>query len=187
MWRSFLISYLILNMGFMKGCTIDDDPPSTQMITLQTLRIAEIDQWHSTPPSLDVLSTHHSTAVECEDGWWIEDGLIEVSTQACNYFSVSQPLLYDLASSMIIKGGISHDVLTSLDQPTQAHIALVMGQFILWETKVAIPSQAQYIPIEVHLEDYDLSFSKGDLVTLHLHNHGANQWRWLPLKAKATF
>jgi hypothetical protein len=163
-------------------------------------------QWKPTPFNQDPLHSHHPSFYTdldpnewtegCDGGWWIENDLIEVSTAVCDYFSMSYPLdLFNQAliqaidpsmhiTTLIVKGGIIHDALTDID-PAQAHVAILFNQDLLWEIKVPIPSASQYHSFQVEIPAFEMQDGESSLdfpFTLHLHNHGANQWRWLPLQ-----
>lgn len=151
-----------------------------------------------------------SESALCE-GWWVESGLLEVSTQRCDYFSASYPMslldeglprplrMLSETSPLLVKGGVTHDVLTGdelgeeahfegeVAEPLKAHLAVFFAQRVIWEAEIRIPSPSGYLAFQVELSSDDLAqlntlVPHQPVFTLHLHNHGANQWRWLPLQ-----
>ena len=180
------------------GC---QSPSSTPESTVPSSQIRwftlDVNQWIPTHPDDDPLSSHRPHQDQCDDGWWIESGLIEVSTQVCKYFSMSytsdslslvspEPLEALFKRTLFIKGGIIHDALTYAhsdeDPNPKAHVSLVVNQLILWEKEISIPSLSNYLSFQLEIPPLLSEPIAHSLFTLHLHNHGANQWRWLPLK-----
>lgn len=158
----------------------------------------DVNHWVKTLADEDPLRHHRPTIDQCE-GWWVEAGLLEVSTQACHYFSMSytkellgeaSPIPIDslLEQTLYIQGGVLHDFLTyrpldGADQHATAHIALLVDQEVYWDQVIPLPSPSNYLPFELVIPPlFGERADNANIFTIHLHNHGANQWRWLPLK-----
>jgi hypothetical protein len=58
-------------------------------------------------------------------------------------------------------------------EPAEAHVAILIGDQVQWETMVAIPQPAQVLDLAWHTP---IAIEVGDPVRFHLHNHGQNHW-----------
>jgi hypothetical protein len=106
-----------------------------------------------------------------------EEGLLELDTRFCNYFIVTQPSLAAVRAGDQLTLDWSH---LDLDAPAaaEAHLALSLDGELQWETRVAIPNEpAAYHPSWIASRDYPAA----SRITLHLHNHGINNWKVLSL------
>lgn len=115
------------------------------------------------------------------DGWWIEERAVEADTEFCAWLSVAQPLGVAPRGRHLL-GGVSWNELTLLEgdprDDAEGTIAIAVGGEVLFEETRVIPGPSGFLQV-----DLDLSgFSRADLVVLHVHNHGPNTWRFLPLR-----
>ena len=69
---------------------------------------------------------------------------------------------------------------TGLDaaEEAEAHAAIVLGDEVLWEAFVDIPDDARVWSLELELP---ADVPRGELLGLHLHNHGDNVWKLGPV------
>jgi hypothetical protein len=58
-------------------------------------------------------------------------------------------------------------------------VAVTIGGKRVWETSVAIPTEANIYDLRIPL---DLDAPAGSEVEFHLHNHGYNSWTLLKLE-----
>jgi hypothetical protein len=184
---------LLLNACEYSNTSLQPDknsnPPDKSMTKMSdafilaptNLVLTDITAWQSNDYMQDPLIEHQPAEVLCQS-WWIEDGLLEVATNDCNYFSVSQVIHVDLKPNSVITAGLIHDALVAFDIPAMAHAAILINDVVIWEKNIMIPNAPQYYKIDMTVRSLDLQIRAGDIITLHLHNHGANQWRWLNLK-----
>jgi len=105
----------------------------------------------------------------------------EVRTEGCNWASLQQPLPAKARAGAWLVGEVFHNTLWAED-PTTGHLALAVGDDVVWEAFPAIPGPFQTYPIDVQLPS---AYPEGTLVTLHVHNHGPNAYTWLPLSVEA--
>lgn len=116
----------------------------------------------------------------CEPGsWYVESGDLEISTAACDYLALQQPLLLDVGRGEAIEIVGWHADLFA-DEPAEGHLALLAGETVLWEYRVDIPADAAVFTSTV---DAPERLRAGEPVTLHLHNHGANTWELVGVEA----
>jgi hypothetical protein len=75
----------------------------------------------------------------------------------------------------------THDDLIA-PTPAVGHIAIAIEGERVWEIEVAIPK-----PYDIVQGEWiaDRGIAAGTVVTLHLHNHGYNNWRVVSFKAGA--
>jgi hypothetical protein len=169
---------------WMMAC---DDAPATPPIdgveSGPAIALVDASAWVPLSAEQDPLPTHRPAEAHCPEGAYAEeDGALEVETGYCNYASFHQPLL-----SPVRRGDTLHAVLLHADlvfeEPAEAHVALVLGDRVVWQRQVAIPAEAAL---------YDVSFSAdqdlqaGSDVVFHLHNHGYNAWKLLSLELEGS-
>lgn len=115
----------------------------------------------------------------CADSaWGLEDGLFEIATDGCGALSVVQPSLVAVRA-----GDRVHVVAWHLGlyapEPAEAHVGLALGEAVLWEARVPVPSAEAFFDETVTV---GADAPEGTPLTLHLHNHGANSWRLLTVE-----
>ena len=113
-------------------------------------------------------------------GLTTDEGVLEVDTAVCPYAVVSQPSLRTLRKGERLVGGMSHDDLWSED-PGTAHAALSLNGEVIWEASPRIPSSPTF-----HTLDHTLqrAVPEGSILVFHLHNHGINNYRLLPVDVR---
>ena len=137
--------------------------------------------WMPVAAEADPLVAHRPAEVVCTLGsWLLEPGGIEVNTQTCNYASFGQPSLVEVVPGARIVGSLYHFDLFAAE-PATAHVALLIGEDLVWEQEIAIPGPANAFTIDV-----PASFAApvGTPVNLHLHNHGQNTWTFGELQVE---
>ncbi len=130
--------------------------------------------WDVQPKNRDAFPDHRPAEVNCEQdtGWMVEEDILEVRTEFCNYLSISQQSLLDLKAGTSLELALSHSAL-NFNAPASAHIAVSIGGTPIWETNVPIPSDRAIIKETLVLP---FAVSRGDSIEVHLHNHGNNTW-----------
>jgi hypothetical protein len=150
---------------------------------IETLRISlvEAEAWDRQPKNRDAFPSHRPDEVHCEQetGWVVEEEELEVRTEFCNYLSLSQNSLLDLATGTELEFVLSHSEL-NFNAPATAHFAISIAGTPIWETSVEIPSENDIIKPKIVLP---FAVSQGDSIEVHLHNHGDNTWAIHSLEA----
>lgn len=187
----------------LAACGADEPVPAGPALSLRAFAIPP----EGAP---DPLADHRPEGATCP-GWWFEEGLLEADTDLCDYLTVVQPFTRDVAPGAVLSTGLSHDDLfppaeaadtaepadtggsdtgsegtpadtgdapTEDAAPHEAHVALWIDEAVVWEVTLRIPGPARFHQIEVPLDD---GAASGSRLGLHLHNHGANSYRLLPL------
>lgn len=148
-----------------------------------TVRIALVQPgaWDVQPRNRDAFLDHRPQEIDCQRdrGWFIEDGALEVRTEFCNYASLGQQALLDLDSGTELELNFSHSRL-NYNAPSVAHVALSIGGVPVWEKTIDIPAESALFADRVSLP---VAVRRGDLIELHIHNHGANAWTLHSLEA----
>lgn len=129
--------------------------------------------WAPVPGPLDPLAAHRPAEVKCPIGGWLfEPQGFEINTLLCNYAMFSAPSQAAvIAGSRVIATLYHFDLIAA--EPASAHLALLLGEQVLWETEVAIPGKANAFNVDVVV---DTTVPAGTPVYFHLHNHGQNTW-----------
>ena len=168
----------LLPLAVIAALACDPDPDlrcAQEGARVDADAIALIDpaRWTATPAELDPLADHRPADGLCEPSDWGEEyGTLEVSTAACSYVSLDQPLAADLEVGDRLRVRVWWATLLA-KTPATAHLALLVDGALLWETHVDIPGSADARVFELASP---IAADAGALVTFHLHNHGQNTW-----------
>lgn len=111
-------------------------------------------------------------------GVQLEEGTVEVLTDLCGWATLTQSAAVDVAPGDALAWFAFHGPLTAAEPAEGVMILQVDGE-TLWSVTVPIPSGEG-----IYLEDAvaDQAWPEGAEVTLHVHNHGANAWRFVHLR-----
>lgn len=121
--------------------------------------------------------------VQCAvGGYGVEAGVFEVDTSFCGYLTAVQPLPVDLPAGARLKSLIWHLALLN-DTPAQGHVALRLGEHLVFEARPPIPGPEAAYPVDWALPE---ALPAGTLTYFHIHNHGSNSWRLGPIEVKAA-
>ncbi len=124
--------------------------------------------------SRDPLVQHRPADVDCHPATWgPEGGGFEVQTGACAYAAFDQPLPAPIAAGDMLAITVWHDILDAAE-PGLGHIAIWVGDQVVWEDEVPIPAASATLEALVPIEETP---PPGARLGLHLHNHGFNSWR----------
>lgn len=166
------------------GCGDAPEPPDTDMIDAPTPpptgALIDPMAWREAG-ALDPFPDHRPREVRCDRGSVLLDpGFLDVSTESCDYVLITQPLLRGLRAGEVIEIESGHLILFNPDGDASGHMALGIDGQLIWEREVLIPAGAQ-----VYFDSVTLAqdFPAGAQLTLHLHNHGANEWRLYDVRA----
>lgn len=130
--------------------------------------------------SADPLVDHRPADVECPPAaWGPERGSFEIQTGVCDYAAFDQPLPVDLKAGDGLSIVVWHDFLDAAE-PGRAHLAVWVGETVVWETELDIPAPSGTFEAVVTLEETPPPDAR---LGLHLHNHGFNSWRFVRIDA----
>ena len=122
----------------------------------------------------DIYPEHQPEVVECPpNGFRVEVEQLEIQTDICNYAVVEWTTQHFVPSGTTFEALVLHTGLWSLED-ANAHFALSIDGNLFWEEFPPIPSNTEFFFYEASLP-YEVS--SGAKVHLHLHNHGANDWK----------
>jgi hypothetical protein len=140
--------------------------------------LTEADAWSPAPAELDPLAQHRPVDDGCPEGSWGPEGdALEVETGLCHYAWLEQVSPEDVPTGAVLAADLWH---TGLDaaEPAEAHVAVLLGDRVVWEAWAAIPQDPTLWDVRVLLDEPLLA---GEPVGLHLHNHGDNAWKLGPV------
>ena len=147
-------------------CTVACTPFSPILINMEDWRLGD--------PSQDPLADHQPETIDCSvTSFRIESEQLEVETDLCNYAFVEFDLLQNVPKGTPADLLLLHTGLWA-PEPASAHTALLIDGVIFWEQEVSIPASAEFFFYE---GEFPIDASEGSSVQLHVHNHGANDWR----------
>jgi hypothetical protein len=153
------------------GCATSPADPDTD---LSWVPLVLAEGWQPAPAGADPMA-HHTDAdvIPCgEQDWQVELDGLEIETTRCNYAVLQQPLRADLDQGDELRVRAWWQALVS-PEPVEGHLALFVGDALVWEEHVAIPGPAAASDVELASP---VSAAAGTTVTFHLHNHGSNTW-----------
>lgn len=111
------------------------------------------------------------------DGLWFS-----VSTQECNYLTMTQPLLVDLPEGATVQVQVWHFPIISSSGTYHHLVAGGDPVKTIWEVTLELPAlSAGFLPYEPITST--VSISQGEPLYWHLSNHGNNSWHLIELKA----
>ncbi len=126
----------------------------------------------------DPFDAERPETVDCPDwGYGEEYGTLEVETDVCTYGSFTQPTLVDLAEGDVLTMDLWYGSLWA-SEPAQSHIALGVGEEVIWEQILDLPADADAHRLALEVEQ---AAPAGSAAWLHVHNHGANTYNFAPL------
>jgi hypothetical protein len=153
----------------------DDDGPAHAEAPVwgEPLPLVEAEAWRSESAEVDPLGHERPAQVACPSAaWGPELGGLEIQTGTCNYFFATQPSLAAIEAGDAIDVVVFHDRLDAAE-PAEGHVAILLGDEVVWEQHVEIPAEANVLEARVIAEQ---RWPAGTTVGLHLHNHGYNAW-----------
>lgn len=128
----------------------------------------------------DPLASHRPDEVDCPAAAWaVEGGGFEVQTGVCAYAAFDQPLGMTPVEGDVVEISVWHDTLDAAE-PATGHVAVLLGDKVLWEEWVDIPAPSAALDAAVTL---DFNPAPDARLGLHLHNHGYNSWRFVQIQA----
>ena len=164
-------------LAWLAACSTNAADPEAR--EPERVLLAPADLFRELAPPEDPFPEHRPAAFLCHPltGFYVEGGYLEVNTGSCAYFATGQPALAGAAAGDRVVGRVRHFDLTAAE-PSEAHLAVTWGDLTLTETRLSIPSPAAVLDFELTLPR---DVAQGDLVALHLHNHGQNTYQFEPL------
>ncbi len=149
----------------------NEDPESVSLVSVNGWTTVEADD--------DPLAIHRHAGIVCGDeGVIVENGVLEIDTGRCPYFSARQGTLLFLDVDDWVAVTIYHDDLYA-DPPGVGHVALLLGEDLLWERTISIPARASVFTEHIKLSR---AYPQNTRVDFHLHNHGLNHWRLMGIE-----
>ncbi|MEM7160232.1 MAG: hypothetical protein AAF799_45760 [Myxococcota bacterium] len=137
--------------------------------------------WELDPAESDPFPDERPDWVQCEVGWDEEIGAFEVDTELCAYGAFVQRSQVPIFEGDELEIIVLHDALWA-EEPAEAHLALVFGDQLVWETRLQIPSEPAQIR-ESWTATADVPPATD--VHWHVHNHGTNNYRLIDLTVSA--
>jgi hypothetical protein len=141
----------------------------------ETIDLVSPSSWQRLDADLDPYPEHRPEGASCpETSWFEEDGLLEIETSDCDYINLTQPSAAEIREGDRLELLVFHSSLSSVDEPAEAHIAVLLDGGVLMDEIIPIPSTSK-IYDQTLVADVDVA--KGGPIVLHLHNHGGNAWK----------
>lgn len=170
--------------SIMCACSTGPAPEEiTSVGPLPSAMLIDMTAWEEADPAVapDPFASHQPQggALGCPTGTVLLEGsALEIRTGICAYAWLQQMLAADLREGDPVEIVYWHSALVS-DAPASAHVAFAIGDQVLFERTVEIPSDPA-----AYTETFEAPFSAeaGNIATLHLHNHGVNDWSFLRLE-----
>lgn len=170
------------------ACEARGDPKGeTAGAAIEWVELVDNEAWLATPAERDPFAAHRPVSFSCEEfvGWSVGDmGELDVEMLACGYLALEQPALVDVPAGGNLELSLFHFDLSAPEAST-AHLALVVGEDLIWERELDIPGGGLAAPSAVYLERIELerAIALGSPVYLHMHNHGQNSYVFVHLWA----
>ena len=135
--------------------------------------------WQSVPLAEDPFARWATEESTCDErGVKFEEGVLEIDTGLCDYYSGRQPITMSIREGDTLTWLIYHSALASTE-PGLGYVALQVGDTLVFEREVPIPFSSQVYGGRI---DVDFEAPAGTPAYFHVHNHGANSWRMAHLR-----
>ncbi|MEL6185519.1 MAG: hypothetical protein AAFU79_12930 [Myxococcota bacterium] len=110
----------------------------------------------------------------CVGGYQVEGAVFEVETDRCAYLTAMQSSLRSVEAGDVVESQLWHQLLVA-DAPSEAHMAVRLGPYIIAEARPPIP-----FPPEFYTRRWTAPerIPVGTSVFIHVHNHGSNSYRF---------
>jgi hypothetical protein len=131
-------------------------------------------RWTLLAPADDPWATHADPLAPCDPRGLKDEGdFFEIDTRVCGAATVQQPLGTDIHAGDRLEALVWHLDLVA-DSPATGHVVLTVGDEVLLEQDVPIPSAERLYDVRL-VATFDAP--AGAPVRFHVHNHGYNNWR----------
>lgn len=172
----FVVVVALICVGSpLVGCS--DDVAANRCVP-RAVRLELVDnaRWEPLDVSDDPFAAHRPSPVRCPElAILLEGEVLEINTELCNYFAVVQALPQTLRPCEPVQLVMTHEALF-FDEPATAHVALHIGEHLVWEERVDIPGPRGLLAPTFQVPE---EIPAGSPVKFHLHNHGVNTWNLL--------
>lgn len=137
------------------------------------LRLVDHLGWTRFDAQLDPLAAHQPAQIQCpESAAFVEFDAFEVDTTRCNYVLAQHGSRANVPVGTTVSLTLLHyDLLAP--EPAQAHIAILFGSDLQWETTLAIPATGRALEASFVTTR---ALAMDEPIRLHLHNHGGNTY-----------
>jgi len=159
--------------------TGDDDDAGSDPDGVARLMLVDHYQWRALEKSWDPFEDR-PVDVRCDPaglGFGVEELSDElafhVRTRLCAYITAEQPSLHEVRAGDLVKVRLWYFQLTS-PQPTEAHVAVQLGDELLIDERIPIPTDSGGLLTARWTASETLP--AGMPVRVHVHNHGANEY-----------
>jgi hypothetical protein len=131
-------------------------------------------RWTLLAPADDPWASHADPLAPCDPRGLKDEGdFFEIDTRVCGAATVQQPLGTDIHAGDRLEALVWHLDLVA-DSPATGHVVLTVGDEVLLEQDVPIPSAERLYDVRL-VATFDAP--AGAPVRFHVHNHGYNNWR----------
>jgi hypothetical protein len=169
-----MIQALIFSLIF--GCTeqhIHQSNATNTQDETQWVKLTDGHMWQIASDNTDPFRASIENRTLCGiTDFGEEYGGVEVSTQRCDYITLTQPLLFDVMDGSLLELNLWHSPLLS-DELSQGMIVLQVDQTVLWIHELSIPAPAQSWTVQF---PSPISMKAGTPLIFHVRNHGANSY-----------
>jgi len=138
----------------------------------QTNMIVDLESWSFA--TTDPFPEHRPETIDCPAlAFRVEIDQLEIQMDFCNYAVLEFAATQDVKAGTLVELLILHTGLWALESGN-AHVAWTLGTDVFWEASPEIPASSEFF---FHQAELTKDIRHGDPIRLHLHNHGANDWR----------
>ncbi|MFM2420086.1 MAG: hypothetical protein RL385_4809 [Pseudomonadota bacterium] len=166
----------------MDAAVADNDGDKTPPGDIAYARLADVRDFRPFPAEDDPLASHQPANIQCVDSAFVtEYGGLEIDTGLCNYVLAATPSLRDVAKGAWVHLDFVHYDLAA-PAPAEAHVALLFADELQWEERIPVPSAGARVEATFRAKS---ALVAGDMVRIHLHNHGGNTYLLTRLEVEA--
>lgn len=164
------------------GCSSNSTPPQDETAVdidseLNPALVVDLRNWQLVEADLDPFIAQRppgSASDLCPSGYGEEEGVFEIETDQCRYATLRAELALVPTAGECLRFSFWHLDLTYIES-AEAYLAFALGDKVLYEQTLTIPRPSGFYNKTIVIRDNILPDASA---WLHLHNHGANSWRF---------
>lgn len=138
---------------------------------IERVDLVDIEDWELVEPEDDPVPGRPPELLPCSPAAAvIEDDGLELLTEVCSWITVAAPLLQPVRRGDPIELLLFHGALNA-PTPATASMELWSSAGRLWHQRVPVPGPARIFDVELSAA---VDLEAGELVFVHVHNHGDN-------------
>jgi hypothetical protein len=167
-------------LALLAACASTVSAPEPDAAPAEPVYVIDISAFEELPDTDDPFSASVPEHLPCAPPAYVVEqdpagfSTLEIRTDVCNYLTLQEPTRVPIRRGDTLQILMWHNTLAT-QESARAYAAIRVCDHEAWSVEVPIPSPAQsFTPTWRAPKD----LPTGCPILLHIHNHGANSWRF---------